>query len=57
MDTTTTHAVRRAALIGMVGASLTAASGAIVQFVVQPSTTVSDKTWSYPWSSSALTTS
>jgi len=54
MDTTTTHAVRRAALIGMVGASLTAASGAIVQFVVQPSTTVSDKTWSYPWSSSAL---
>jgi hypothetical protein len=54
MDTTTAGAIRRAAIVGMVGASLTAASGAIVQLVVQPSTTISDKNWSYPWSTTAL---
>ena len=47
-------AIRRAALAGAVGAGLTAVSGIFVQSVVQPSTTVSDKMWSYPWSSAAL---
>jgi len=49
-----TDIIRPAAMAGIVGAALTAASGAIVQLLVQPSTTVSDKMWSYPWSSTAI---
>lgn len=54
MNRSMTDAARRAAIVGTVGAALTAASGAIVQFAVQPSSTISDKLWSYPWSSRAL---
>lgn len=46
--------VRRAAAVGITGALITAVGGAVVQLVVQPSTTVSDEMWSYPWSSDAL---
>lgn len=54
MNGTMTDGTRRAAIAGAVGAALTAASGVIVQFAVQPSSNVSDKLWSYPWSSTAL---
>ncbi len=46
--------IRTAAAIGMLGAGLTAATGAIIQLVVLPSTSVSDDMWSYPLSSRAL---
>lgn len=46
--------IRRTAVAFMVGAALTAVSGAVVQVVIQPATDVSDETWSYPWSSDAL---
>ena len=48
------ESIRRSAIIGIVGATATALGGLVVQGVVQPATTVSDKLWSYPWSSSAL---
>ena len=54
METTGATRLRRAALTGEVGAALTAASAVVVQFAVQPATTVSDKMWSYPWSGAAL---
>jgi hypothetical protein len=47
-------ALRRAGLLGAVGGALTAISGAVVQGYVQPDSDVSDKMWSYPWSSGAL---
>jgi hypothetical protein len=46
--------IRACAITGIVGASVTAAGGVLVQSAVQPYTSVSDKLWSYPWSSSAL---
>ena len=46
--------LRRAALVGVVGAAGTTIVGAAVQAVVQPATTVPDDRWSYPWSSGAL---
>lgn len=46
--------LRRAAIAGSVGATATAIGGLVVQAIIQPSTTVSDERWSYPWSSSSL---
>ncbi len=46
--------VRRAAVMGITGALITAVGGAVVQAIVQPRTNVSDEMWSYPWSSDAL---
>jgi hypothetical protein len=54
MTNTKIESIRRAAIVGMVGAAATAISGLVVQAVVQPATSVSDKMWSYPFSSSAL---
>ena len=54
MTTANTDSLRRAAIAGIVGAAATAMSGLFIQAVVQPATTVSDESWSYPWSSSAL---
>ena len=54
MASTNIDSVRRAAVAGIVGATATAIGGLVVQAVIQPSTTVSDKRWSYPWSSSSL---
>lgn len=48
------ESIRRAAIAGIVGATATAISGLVIQAVVQPATSVSDKMWSYPFSSSAL---
>ena len=48
------HSLRRAAVVGIVGATATAISGLVIQAVVQPESSVSDELWSYPWSSSAL---
>ena len=54
MVSTNIDSVRRAAIAGIVGATTTAIGGLVVQAVIQPSTTVSDQRWSYPWSSSSL---
>ena len=54
MARSNSESVRRAAVVGIAGALITAVGGAVVQLVVQPSTTVSDEMWSYPWSSDAL---
>lgn len=54
MSTSTNESVRRAAAVGIAGAVLSVISAAIVQLAVQPSTTVLDTRWSYPWSSDAL---
>lgn len=54
MLSTNIDSVRRAAIAGIVGATATATGGLVVQAVVQPSTTVSDQRWSYPWSSGSL---
>lgn len=54
MSTSTIESIRRAAAAGIAGAVLTVASAMIVQVAVQPSTTVTDTRWSYPWSSGAL---
>jgi hypothetical protein len=54
MSTDTHHSLRRAGIAFIVGALITAIGGAVVQGFVQPSTTVSDDMWSYPWSSDAL---
>ena len=54
MVNTNIDSVRRAAIVGIVGATATAIGGLVVQAVIQPSTTVSDERWSYPWSSSSL---
>jgi hypothetical protein len=51
---TTVDSTRRAALAGLAGAAITAAGGIVVQAAVQPSTSVSDDMWSYPWSSAGL---
>jgi hypothetical protein len=54
MANTNIDSLRRAAIAGCVGATATAIGGLVVQAIVQPSTTVSDERWSYPWSSTAL---
>jgi hypothetical protein len=54
MANTNIDSLRRAAIAGIVGASATAIGGLVVQAVIQPSTTISDERWSYPWSSSSL---
>ena len=54
MANTNVDSFRRPAIAGIVGAAATAISGLLVQAVIQPATTVSDKRWSYPWSSSSL---
>lgn len=54
MPTSTIEATRKLAAAGIVGAGLSAISGAVVQLAVQPSTSVSDQMWSYPWSSGAF---
>ncbi|MGW1339610.1 hypothetical protein ACWCOV_01050 [Kribbella sp. NPDC002412] len=46
--------IRKLAAVGLVGAAVTALSGAFVAAVVQPASDVSDEMWSYPWSSDAL---
>lgn len=48
----TTRRWKATALV--VGAAGTALAGALVQFVVQPGTDVSDERWSYPWTAGAL---
>ncbi len=54
MPRTDPGTVRRGARAFIVGAAATAIAGALVQFVVQPSTNVSDDKWSYPWTAGAL---
>ena len=54
MPTSTIEATRKLAAAGIAGAALSAISGVAVQLVVQPSTSVSDQMWSYPWSSGAF---
>jgi hypothetical protein len=54
MTNASTDSLRRAAIAGIVGATATVIGGLVVQTVVQPATTVSDETWSYPFSSAAL---
>jgi hypothetical protein len=49
-----TASIRRAALVGIVGAAATAIGGFVVQAFVQPSTTVPQDMWSYPLTSSEL---
>jgi hypothetical protein len=48
------EALRRHAGACIGGATATVIGSLVVQGVVQPTTTVSDERWSYPWSSSAL---
>ena len=43
------ESIRRAAILGIVGATATAISGVVVQGAVQPETSVSDDRWSYPF--------
>lgn len=43
-----------AAVAGLIGASTTVVSAALVQLAIVPSTTVSDERWSYPWRPSEL---
>lgn len=45
---------RTAGISCIVGAGATVLGGIVVQGIVQPATDVSDKQWSYPWSSGAL---
>jgi hypothetical protein len=54
MTNASADSLRRAAIAGIVGAAATAMSGLVIEAVVQPATTVSNESWSYPWSSSAL---
>jgi hypothetical protein len=54
MANTNIDSLRGAAIAGCVGAAATAIGGLAVQAIVQPSTTVSDERWSYPWSSTSL---
>ena len=54
MTTPRPTTLRRAGIAGIVGGAATAASGLLVQGFVQPTSTVPDTMWSYPWSSEAL---
>ncbi len=49
MARTNPETIRSLATAFMIGAAGTALSGALVQFVVEPATNVSDDRWSYPW--------
>ncbi len=49
-----TSKIRNAALVGIIGSATTVVTGLAVQAFIQPSTTISDERWSYPWSSDAL---
>ena len=46
--------LRAAGISCIVGAAATTLGGIVVQGIVQPATNVSDRRWSYPWSSGAL---
>jgi hypothetical protein len=48
------ESLRAAGISCIVGGAATVLGGIIVQGVVQPSTSVSDDRWSYPWSTGAL---
>jgi hypothetical protein len=54
LPNSTVVSVRTAAIAGIAGAGITIVGGFVVQAVVQPSTSVSDELWSYPWSSAGL---
>jgi hypothetical protein len=54
MARTKIESVRTAGISCIVGAGATVLGGIVVQGIVQPATDVSDKQWSYPWSSGAL---
>lgn len=54
MQVWSSERVRRAGLVGIVGAVGTALAGAVTQAVVRPPTTVPDGRWSDPWSSKAI---
>lgn len=49
-----TESLRTAGISCIVGATATTLGGITVQGIVEPATTVSDRSWSYPWSSGAL---
>ena len=49
-----TKSLRTAGISCIVGAAATTLGGIVVQGIVQPATNVSDRRWSYPWSSGAL---
>ena len=49
-----TESLRTAGISCIVGATATTLGGIVVQGIVQPATTISDHSWSYPWSSGAL---
>ena len=49
-----TKSLRTAGISCIVGATATTLGGIVVQGIVQPATTISDHSWSYPWSSDAL---
>ncbi len=46
--------MNKPALAAITGGAATAASGILVQAVIQPKSTVPDTMWSYPWSADAL---
>ena len=54
MPTSRADTIRYAGIAGIVGGTATAVSGLLVQAVIQPSSTVSTDSWSYPWSAEAL---
>jgi hypothetical protein len=54
MARTKIESVRTAGISCIVGAGATVLGGIVVQGIVQRATNVSDKQWSYPWSSGAL---
>ena len=54
MNTSDTGSIRRLAIAGIVGGTLTALSGFVVQAIVRPASDVSDEMWSFPWTADAL---
>jgi len=45
---------RKLSIAGLAGAALTVLSGLAIEAVVKPASEVSDKMWSYPWTSDSL---
>ncbi|MFI5695540.1 hypothetical protein ACIA58_27060 [Kribbella sp. NPDC051586] len=45
---------RNLTVLGLVGAAVTTLTGIAVEAVVKPASDISDKVWSYPWSSDAF---
>lgn len=45
---------RKLTVAGLIGAALTVLSGIVIEAVVKPASEVSDKMWSYPWTSDSL---